>query len=90
MLQNLKKTEDNRKTLQITVNGTPHQWTSREITYDEIVKLAYGTLPSNPRTYFTVSYKRGQGNGEQGKIAPGQNFKVTNNMKFYVTSSNQS
>lgn len=89
-MKNLENRSETKKNLQITVNGTPHEWESREITYENIVKLAYGELPSNPRTYFTVTYKRGQGHGEQGNVAPGQTFQVTNNMKFYVSASNQS
>ena len=89
-MKNLQTGSETKNNLQITINGTSHEWESREITYDDIVKLAYGELPSDPRTYFTVTYKRGQGNGEQGNVAPGQTFKVTNKMKFYVSASNQS
>ncbi|MCP9199244.1 multiubiquitin domain-containing protein [Gramella sp. GC03-9] len=76
--------------LEITVNGTPKNWSKRTLAYDEIVQLAYGATPSNPNTYYTVTYKRGQGHGEQGKVAPGQEIKATNKMKLYVTASNKS
>lgn len=76
--------------LELTVNGTPKSWSKRTISYNEIVKLAYGDAPSNPNAYFTVTYKRGQGNGEQGNVAPGQEIKATNKMKLYVTASNKS
>lgn len=87
---NQRKSEKKDKTVQITVNGTSREWNSQQISYEEAVDLAYGTMPNNPRIHYSITYKRGQGNGEQGTIAKGQSIKVTHNMKIYVTHTNQS
>lgn len=81
---------NNPKTVTIIVEGTAHEWTKGEITYEEVVKLEVPEYPQNPPFTYSVKYKRGQGNKPEGILAPGAAVKVKNEMIFNVSETGQS
>lgn len=79
------------KTVTIIVNGVRHEVEQKdELTFDEVVELAFNPRPTGPNWYFTVSYRRGHGNKPDGSLVEGQAVKVKDRMIFNVTATDKS
>lgn len=78
------------KKVTIIVNGEPHQVSKDEITYNEVVTLAFPDFPHHPERTYAVTYERGHGNKPQGILSPGGIVKVKEGMIFYVKHTGQS
>lgn len=79
------------KKVTIIVNGTPHEVDKKEeITYEEVVTLAFPDYPQHPEITYSVKYKRGDGNKPEGILLAGKSVKVKDRMVFDVTPTNQS
>tara|TARA_R110002049_G_scaffold172683_1_gene339466 strand:- start:4086 stop:4355 length:270 start_codon:yes stop_codon:yes gene_type:complete len=89
MDSNLSK-EKKTKLVTIIVNGTPHQEEKNEITYEEVVTLAFPDFPQHPERTYSVTYERGQGNKPTGILSPGGKVKVKDGMIFKVKHTGQS
>lgn len=75
----------------IVVDGTPHEWGQKEISYEQVVNLAYdGNPPSGENVSITVGYRRGDGDKHEGDLEPGQSVKVKDGMIFDVTATDRS
>jgi len=61
-----------------------------DLTFDEVVKLAFETPPYGENTLFCVTYRRGHGNKPEGILAPGESVKVKEQMIFDVTATDKS
>lgn len=79
-----------QKTVQIIVEGTPHDWPKEEITYVEVVTLEVPNYAQHPEITYSVRYKRGQGDKPEGILAPGSSVKVKEGMTFNVSDTGQS
>jgi hypothetical protein len=79
------------KTVTIIVDGTPHEVPKKdEITYAEVVTLAYPDFPQHPEITYSVTYTRGHGHKPEGILAPGGSVKVKEGMSFSVNRTGQS
>jgi hypothetical protein len=78
------------KTYTIYVNGQKKVVTTKTVTFDQIVKLAYPTPPSGENILYTVSYEDGPPANPQGSLTEGQTVKVKNGMIFNVTATDKS
>jgi hypothetical protein len=78
------------KDVTIIVNGTQKTVQKDDISFDEIVSLAFENPPYGENTLFTVTYRRGQGNKPEGILAPGESVKVKDGMIFDVTATDKS
>jgi hypothetical protein len=74
----------------IVVNGQKKVVTTRTVTFDEIVKLAFPTPPAGANILYTVSYEDGPRENPQGSLKEGQSVKVKNEMIFNVTATDKS
>lgn len=81
---------DHEKTITIIVDATPHQWPKDEITYGEVVTLAFPDYPNHPEISYSVKYKRGPGHKPEGTLSPGGSVKVKDGMVFNVSQTGQS
>ena len=81
---------EKKKPVTIIVEGTPHEWTEKEITYEEVVTLEVPDYPNHPEITYSVKYKNGHGNKPEGILAPGASIKVKNRMIFNVSETGQS
>jgi len=63
-----------KKQFVIIVNLEAKTVDSREVSYEQVVKLAYPTPPS-PETRFTVTYRKAE-KPHEGSLAPGQSVEV--------------
>jgi Xaa-Pro aminopeptidase len=79
-----------KKTVTIIVDGTPHEWPKGEITYAEVVTLEFPDYPQHPETTYSVMYKNGHGNKPEGILSPGASVKVKEGMIFSVSPTGQS
>lgn len=79
-----------KKTVTIVVEGTPHEWPKTDISYAEVVTLEVPTYPQHPEITYSVKYKNGQGNKPEGILAPGASVKVKEGMIFSVSETGQS
>jgi hypothetical protein len=83
--------KEHEKTVTIIVDGTPHDWTEKEISYEQVVNLAYdGNPPTGENILITVGYRRGHGEKHEGDLEPGQSVKVKDGMIFDVTATDRS
>lgn len=78
------------KNFLIYVNTRDHNWSEKEISFEQVVILAYGAISNDPKVIYTVTYKRGHGNKPEGSMVKGEVVKVKNEMRFNVSESNQS
>lgn len=84
-----KDGDHSHKEVTIIVNGREKQFPKEEISFAEVVALAFDTQPSND-TLYTVTYKRGHGSKPEGTLVEGQSVKVKDGMIFNVTATNKS
>ncbi len=78
------------KTVTIFVNTRPHVVEKKdEITFDEVVLIAYPTTPPGGNVAFSVMWERGHGNAG-GTLVEGQSVKVKDGMRFDVTATDRS
>jgi hypothetical protein len=78
------------KEVTIVVNGTQKAVQKDDLTFDEIVKLAFDNPPYGENTLFSITYRRGHGNKPEGILAPGETVKVKEGMIFDVTATDKS
>ena len=74
----------------IIVNGTPHKWPEREITYAQVVTIDVPDYPQHPEITYSVKYKNGPTHKPEGTLSPGGSVKVKDGMVFSVSPTGQS
>ncbi|MEO6228544.1 MAG: multiubiquitin domain-containing protein [Ferruginibacter sp.] len=82
--------ENVKKKVTIIVNGTSHEEEKDEVSYKEVVTLAFPDFPQHPERTYSVTYKNGHGNKPEGILSPGESVKVKDRMIFYVKHTGQS
>lgn len=78
------------KQFTIVVNAREKTFTGREISFNQVVELAFGSVSPNPNIVYTVTYKRGEGNKPEGSMETGDTVKVKDGMIFNVTQTDKS
>jgi len=75
----------------IIVNGRAVTVTGRELSFDDVVKLAFSAPPGGADTIFTVTYRKG-GNDHrpEGVMVEGDVVKIKEGTIFNVTATNRS
>ncbi len=81
---------EDKKTVTIIVEGTPHEWPKSEITYAEVVTLEVPDYAQHPEITYSVKYTKGHGNKPEGVLSPGASVKVKEGMTFSVSETGQS
>jgi hypothetical protein len=79
-----------KKEITIIVNGTPHEWPKRHITYAEVVTLDVPDYPQHPEITYSVKYKNGPSHKPEGTLSPGGEVKVKDGEVFSVSPTGQS
>lgn len=83
--------EPKKHEITIIIDGKQHLWSEKEISYEQVVNLAYnGNPPTGDQVQITVGYHRGHGDKPEGDLEPGQSVKVKNGMVFDVTATDRS
>jgi hypothetical protein len=74
----------------IIINARPYEVQAKEISFEEVVSLAYNNAPpSGQYVTITVTYSRGE-NGKEGSMLPGDSVKVKHKMVFDVSATDRS
>jgi hypothetical protein len=81
--------KDKGKDITIIVNGRPKVVTTKELSFAEIVALAFDNPPTGPNILFTVTYRRGEGNKPEGTLVEGETVKIKEGMVFNVTATDK-
>jgi len=79
-----------RKDFEIIVNGRKKVVTKNELSFDEIVALAFNPVPSGPNIMFTITYRHGPAANPQGNLLEGGTVKLKDGMIFNVTATDKS
>lgn len=74
----------------VIVNAREKAWSNEKISFDDVVKLAYGSVSTNPNVIYTINYKRGVPSKSEGSMVKGEVIYVKNKMIFNVTQTNRS
>lgn len=76
-------------TVEIIVNGRSFPVDKDDITFEEVVALAFDPPPTGDNICLTVTYRRAQGN-KSGTLLPGESVKTKAGMIFDVTATDKS
>lgn len=82
--------QGHRKDFEIIVNGRKKVVTKNELSFDEIVALAFNPVPSGPNIMFTITYRHGPAANPQGNLLEGGTVKLIDGMIFNVTATDKS
>jgi hypothetical protein len=82
--------QGHNKEFTIIVNGRQKVVTEKELSFVEIVALAFDHPPTGPNIVFTVTYRRGEGNKPEGTMVDGDKVKIKDGMIFNVTATDKS
>ena len=76
--------------LTIIVNARPHIWKEANISFEQLIALAFGSYDNNPNKGYTVTYSRGWDPKSEGTMVKGAGVRVKNKMIFDVTATDKS
>ncbi|MFI6326548.1 multiubiquitin domain-containing protein [Nonomuraea sp. NPDC050556] len=79
-----------RPPVSIIVNTRSHHWEHKEISFEEVVQLAYPSQPQTDQDTYTVRYSRGHDGHGSGSLTVGHSVKVKNGMVFDVVRTSRS
>ena len=78
------------KTFSIIVNGRPMQVERDELSFDELVDLAFDEPARGPQIVFTITFREAGGRVPDGELDEGQRLKVRDGTIVNVTRTDQS
>jgi hypothetical protein len=83
--------DQSEHTTDIIVNGRPKSIQGREVTYAQIVHIAFENPPHGAETIFSVTYRKG-GNEHrpEGVMVEGDTVKIKKGTTFNVSATNRS
>ena len=81
---------DHRHEFRIIVNGRERIVTSDELSFDDVLALAFNPVPSGPNWEFTVSYRGGAERPFEGRLHPGDKVKIKSGTVFNATATDKS
>lgn len=76
--------------LEIVVNGREKEWDKNQISFEELVVLAFGSVINNPNRCYTVTYSSGNQSIPGGVMVAGNRINVKPKMIFNVTATDKS
>jgi hypothetical protein len=74
----------------IIVNGREKTISSKELSFAQLVTLAFEIPPTGENIVFTMTYRRGQGDKPEGSLVYGEAVKIKKGMIFNVTATDKS
>jgi hypothetical protein len=78
------------KVYKIIVNGRQKEVSTKTLTFDQVVALAFNPVPSGPNVQFTVTYRKGPRKNREGSMTEGETVRIKDGMIFDVTETNKS
>lgn len=80
----------NGKTKILIVNTRECEWEKQDISYEEVIVLAFGAYSEQEGVAYSVIYSRGNGSDKEGALVKGKSVKAKDGMIFNVTQTNKS
>ena len=74
----------------LIVNTREKKWEKPQISFEEVVTLAFGSYSQDPNVIYTVTFSHGPKPKHEGTLVRGQSVKVKNEMVFNVSQTNKS
>jgi Multiubiquitin len=74
----------------IIVNGRPFKWDKKQISFQEVIVLAYNQYNDTPTLVYTVGYEDGPKQNREGSMLKGETIFVKNKMIFHATATDKS
>jgi len=78
------------KEVTIIVNTREKKWDKKEISYKEVIELAFGSYSDDENVVYTVTYSKGPDSHKEGSLVKGESVKVKDGMIFNVFKTNKS
>jgi hypothetical protein len=78
------------KEITIIVNGRKKVVKKKELSFDELVALAFNPVPTGPNVLFTITYEGGPKVNPEGTLVKGQIVKIKDGMIFNVIQTDKS
>ena len=78
------------KVFSIVVNGRQRDVENEELTFDELVDLAFDDSARGPQIVFTITFREAGGRITEGELDEGQRLKVRDGTIINVTRTDQS
>lgn len=88
--ENKNEGRDHDKEISIIVNGRQKMVNAKELSFAQVVALAFDNLPTGQNVMFTVTYRRGEGNKTEGTLVEGEFVKIKEGMIINVTATDKS
>lgn len=92
MEQGEKKSDGKKdnQTTDIYVNTRSETWQDKDISYEELLALAYPAEPVSDQETVTVRFSRGNGGNGAGSLTAGHSVKLKKGMVFDVVRTSRS
>ena len=74
----------------IIVNTREKTVPGKIVTYDQIIALAFETIPSGENVEITVLFRDGPGSDKEGTLVPNGSVRIKKDMIFDVTATDKS
>lgn len=74
----------------IIVNGSPKKWQKKQISFVEVIVLAYGNFIDKPTMVYTVAFEDGPKQNPEGSMVKGDSVLIKNKMIFHATATDKS
>lgn len=85
------KKDDDKKDITIIVNGRERTWPkNQDISFEQVVEIAFPNQPSGPEYSYTVTYSKGDDKKPHGSLVAGESVKAKKGTVFNVTQTNRS
>ena len=88
--ENVGVAQPESKTTKIIVNGREKEWPSKEISFNDLVTLAFGAPPAPDNWIYNITYTKGPHDQHKGVVSPGETVKIKDGEVFNVTRTNKS
>jgi hypothetical protein len=82
--------KDRSRGITIVINARERTITSKELTFEQLVALAFPTAPSGENVLFTISFRRGHGDKPEGSLLAGETVKLKEGIVFVVSATDKS
>ena len=81
--------DSSAEAIAIVINGTEHLVETNRITYERLISLAHGKVPTGPNVCVSITYRAGAG-GSHGTVPEGDTVEVVPGMQLHVRLTNKS
>lgn len=79
-----------KKEITIIVNAKEKLWTKDDITFVQVIELAYGEYVADANVVYTIAYSKGHSDKQNGTLKLGEEVRAKDKMVFNVSKTDKS